>query len=143
MKAADTCPPPLPGRAPTRAGGMALRSLALLLGLMALAWVAMRLELPLPPCPLRETTGVPCPFCSSTRTFAALARLDFAGALQLNPLVCLAACGAGAVWLLMLLRGDERWKRLKASWTAQPLWKWLLAAALALNWLYIWFHLPR
>lgn len=143
MKHAEAQPPPLPVRAGTRAGRHALQSLALLLGLMLLAWVALRYQLPLPPCPLLTLTDVPCPFCGSTRTFAALARLDFAAALRLNPLVCVAAVAAAVVWLLTLSRGDDLGKRMKSSWNKGAAWKWLLATALALNWLYLWFHLPR
>lgn len=161
MKPAEAQPPPLPpvaavcdrraddarrsqSAAPTAPprSRRALQSLALLLGLMLLAWVALRYQLPLPPCPLRAMSDVPCPFCGSTRTFAALARLDFAAALRLNPLVCVGAVAA-AVWLLTLWRGDDWGKRMKAAWTKGAVWKWLLAVALALNWLYLWFHLPR
>jgi hypothetical protein len=136
-------PPPLPARAPVPTARRALRSLAWLAGLLALAWLAMRLSLPLPPCPLRAATEVPCPFCGSTRAFAAMAQLDFSTALRLNPFVCLAALGAGFVWLLALRRGDEWLKQIAAGFNARAGWKWLLALALAANWLYLWHHLPR
>lgn len=110
---------------------------------MLLAWVALRYQLPLPPCPLRALTDVPCPFCGSTRTFAALARLDFVAALRLNPLVCVAAVAAAAVWLLTCWRGVSGFKEPRAAWTKGTTWRWLLALAFALNWLYLWFHLPR
>ncbi len=142
MKSAEVNPP-LPKRIESRPGRHALRSLVLLLGLMALARVALDFQFPLPACPLRETTGVPCPFCGSTRTFAALARLDFFEALRLNPLVCCAACIAGALWALALLRRDGSPAKLKNTFAAGAAWKWLLATALALNWLYLWFRLPR
>ncbi|MBI5802374.1 MAG: DUF2752 domain-containing protein [Verrucomicrobia bacterium] len=136
-------PPPLPGRITARPARQAIRSLALLLGLMLIARVALDFQLPVPPCPLREMTGVPCPFCGGTRTFAALARLDFAAALRLNPLVCVAACVASVLWLLALLRTEKPLARLRSLPDRGAVWKWLLATALAANWLYLWFHLPR
>ena len=162
MKDAEPTPPPLPpvaavcdrrgseGRhsqsAATTARGpwrAALQSLLLLLGLMVVARAALHFQLPMPPCPLREMTGVPCPFCGSTRTFAALARLDFAAALRLNPLVCVAACGASALWLLAMLRIENPLARLRSLPAWGAIWKWLLGAALAANWVYLWLHLPR
>lgn len=80
---------------------------------MLVARVALDFQLPLPPCPLREMTGVPCPSCGSTRTFAALARLDFAAALRLNPLVCVGACAASALWLLAMGRLEMPLARLR------------------------------
>lgn len=143
MPPAEARPPPLPGRAPSRDGSPALRSLTLLLGLVVLAGLAMRFELPLPACPLRTHTGIPCPFCGSTRAFAALARLDFVSAVQFNPFVSLATCVAGGLWLLAAVRADQPVRQLRSRVGRSPLWKWLLALALTLNWLYLWFHLPR
>ena len=143
MKLVETNPPPLPKPAASRPGRRALPSLLFLLGLMLLARVALHYQLPLPACPLREMTGVPCPSCGSTRAFAALAGLDFAGALRLNPLVSLAAGIAGAVWLCALLRGDETVNRLSKWLGANTFLKALLAAALLLNWLYLLLRLPR
>ena len=44
---------------------------------------------PLPPCPFRALTGLYCPGCGSTRCLHALAHLDLAGALAMNPLLVL------------------------------------------------------
>lgn len=44
---------------------------------------------PLPPCPLRALTGLYCPGCGSTRCLHALAHLDLAGAMAMNPLLVL------------------------------------------------------
>lgn len=125
-----------PGRSP-------LKSLLLLLALMLIARVALHFQLPMPPCPLRALTDVPCPFCGSTRTFAALARLDFAAALRLNPLVCIGACAATAMWLLTMARTENLSEWLRRMRGRAGVWKWLLAAALAGNWVYLWFYLPR
>lgn len=143
MKAGEAIPPPLPPRVAVRPGRTALQSLALLVGLIVIARVALDFQLPMPACPLRELAGVPCPFCGSTRTFASLARLDFAAALRLNPLVCVAACGASVLWLLAVLRGGKPLDRVRGVSARGGVRKWLLAAALVSNWIYLWFHLPR
>jgi len=44
---------------------------------------------PLPPCPLQALTGLYCPGCGSTRCLHALAQLDVAGAMAMNPLLVL------------------------------------------------------
>lgn len=44
---------------------------------------------PLPPCPFLTLTGLYCPGCGSTRCLHALAHLDLAGALAMNPLLVL------------------------------------------------------
>lgn len=162
MKAVDLIPPPLPAvaaggdrrtddarrsqsAAPTeqRHDRHALRCLALLLGLLLLAWTARRYELLVPPCPLLTLTDVPCPFCGSTRTFAAMAQLDLASALRLNPLVCLSALGAGLICALSLRRGEACLRRSPRNVSPRWIWPCLLALALAANWLYLWRHLPR
>jgi Protein of unknown function (DUF2752) len=51
------------------------------------------------PCPLRTATGVPCPLCGSTRSVQALADLDVARALFLNPAGVLAVVLAVAILL--------------------------------------------
>lgn len=139
MERAEITPPPLPRRPMPRT----LRSLGLLVGLVGVAWVARRFDLPLPSCPFREWTGVPCPFCGSTRAFAALAELNFIGAFRLNPLVSFAALVGGTVWGWGLLRGGNAMTRLMAATQTRGHWKWLLAGALSLNWIYLALHLPR
>jgi hypothetical protein len=54
-----------------------------LLGAAAL-WSALPVHPPLA-CPLRSTTGIPCPFCGMTRACAALAHGHLAGSLTFNP----------------------------------------------------------
>ncbi len=116
-------------------------TLLVLVSLLVLARVAMQSALPVPGCPMRALAGVPCPLCGSTRAFASLAGLDFMGAVRLNPLVSLAACG-GIVWsAFTLLRRDQPLAGVK-RWPGAP-WKWLLVAALLLNWLYLLICLPR
>lgn len=44
--------------------------------------VSQGTPLPLPACPLRHLTGIPCPTCGMTRSFVALAQGDLAGAID-------------------------------------------------------------
>jgi Protein of unknown function (DUF2752) len=68
---------------------------AIFLGIGVLAAAAIELlhldRLPFSVCFLKAATGIPCPTCGSTRAFAHLATLDFAGAFAMNPLAALGA----------------------------------------------------
>ncbi len=143
MKAAEIIPPPLPV---AETGRMeALRWLMMVAGGAVAARVAMSLGFPVPGCLLRETTGVPCPSCGSTRAFGALAGLDFAQALRWNPLVSAGACVMFVLLVAALARGRGGAglpERVGSAFASTPR-RWMLAAALALNWLYLFFHLPR
>ena len=143
MNAGETTPPPLPTSSRVCWPGSNLRSLGFLLGLMVVARVAMHYQLPLPGCPMRELSGVPCPFCGSTRAFAALAGFDLLAALKLNPLVTLAALVAGVAWMVSAIIGKERVDRVRIRLLASAVSKWLLALLLVLNWFYVWRNLPR
>ena len=55
-----------------------------------------------PLCPLRRTTGVPCPLCGMTTGADALLRGDVPGALAANPLVPVLAVLVVAAWLVLL-----------------------------------------
>jgi hypothetical protein len=62
---------------------------------------------PLPPCPLRTLTGVPCPLCGSTRGVMAAVHGDIGNAIALNPAsIALLAFAALAVvgWRLERVR---------------------------------------
>lgn len=48
---------------------------------------ARAVDLPLPPCPLRSITGLPCPGCGAGRCVTALLDGDLAAALSANALV--------------------------------------------------------
>ena len=143
MNAGETPPPPLPSPSRVRWPGPNLRSLGFLLGLMVVARVAMHFQLPLPGCPLRELSGVPCPFCGSTRAFAALAGFDLLAAVKLNPLVTLAALVAGVAWTVSAMGRTEMVARVRHRLQRSAVSKWVLALMLALNWFYLWRNLPR
>ena len=64
---------------------------AVLLTCAGLAWGWLRLGLPLPGCPFRALTGLPCPTCGTTHLVQALLAGDVLGALAHNPFVF--ACG--------------------------------------------------
>lgn len=51
-------------------------------------------------CPLRFVTGVPCPFCGTTRSVGNLIQGDFQAALAFNPLGYLLAALALALFLI-------------------------------------------
>jgi len=108
--------------------------------LLALARLSLAWPIPLPFCLLKRLTGIPCPFCGTTRCLQACSGLDFAAALHWNPLA-LVACAGIAAWFI--------------AWTADLLWnrRWLgalrralqvraiklgLVGAVLLNWVYLW-----
>lgn len=63
-----------------------------------IAWLyVVGVALPLPPCPFRYFTGIPCPTCGMTRSLLALAHGDFIHAVAehlFGPLVFLGFLGA-------------------------------------------------
>src|SRR2546425_1844054 len=80
--------------------------------LLAGARVSLAWPLPLPLCLLKRLTGIPCPFCGTTRCLQACSRLDFAAALHWKPLA-LVACAGIAAWFIAWA-GDRLWY-----------WRWL------------------
>ncbi|WP_315859593.1 DUF2752 domain-containing protein [Cyanobium sp. ATX 6F1] len=102
-------------------------SLALM---VALALRSHGLPLPLPGCPLRALTGVPCPTCFLTRSALATLHGDLGEALELHlfgpPLV------ATGLWLALVqgLLGRPlpawRWGRLALAVAVALLIYWLL-----------------
>ena len=82
-------------------------------------------------CPFRVATGLPCPFCGTTRSLMALGRGDVEGSLQLNPLgllLALAAAGFAVLYAFAAMR------RRRVTWPP-----WLAPAgvsAIALIWIF-------
>lgn len=71
------------------------------------------------PCPFRYLTGFLCPGCGVTTMLVSLSCLDFHGAWQANPALCL----AGPLLLLLEIR-DERCWVLKGTRPSYPVWFW-------------------
>jgi hypothetical protein len=110
--------------------------------LLFLSRLAIRSNIPWPQCALRTLTGIPCPFCGSTRCLAAWASFDVVQAFRFNPLACV---GFGA-WLLLWLwdcssggnRALSLWRRLQ-----RPPGPVVFMLAALLNWAYLLAFLPK
>jgi hypothetical protein len=93
----------------------------------------------LPDCPFRELTGLPCPACGTTRAALALARLDPAGAIALNPLATLGALifvlGGAAAAVASLAGMPLREPRLDG-----PALRTSAVLAVAANWTWVLLH---
>ena len=102
------------------------------------AWLSGRTSGLPPLCPLRGTTGVPCPLCGSTRAVMATAQGRLLDAVVLNPLFCTALVVGAAVLLLRV--GFGRRVAISLAPTPRRL-AWSAAALLvALNWTYVIWH---
>ena len=134
----ETCPrggfvPPLP---------VIYAGILLLAGGLGALWLA--LGFPVPGCPLREATGIPCPTCGGGRMARSLLELDLLGALRWNPLLFLTGVGilAGGVvsavrWLsgapgvrLALTAGERVWVRIGVVLLLVSAWVYLLFAGI-------------
>lgn len=119
------------------------RQLALLWGgvvgaLLLAAPLAASIAPALPACPLKKTTGLPCPACGSGRAVVALTEGRLAEALHWNPGAAVAAVlfvVGGLVFGVAAARGVEPPglpKRL-------PGWlRWGAVALLIANWWWVW-----
>lgn len=75
------------------------------------------------PCPLRATTGMPCPFCGMTTSVVAAVRFDLASAWAANPAGIIAV--VTAVLVILFRRPTE----LPVPW-------WFVGAATGAMWLF-------
>ncbi|GIU90755.1 MAG: hypothetical protein KatS3mg010_1854 [Acidimicrobiia bacterium] len=91
--------------------------------LAAAAWPSLPVHPPAV-CPLRSTTGLPCPLCGMTRAVVAAVRGDLAGSLRFNPAGILVVLLALAIVVL-----GPHLRRLRPPIPA-------IAAALTLLWVY-------
>lgn len=107
--------------------------------------LAIRWQLPLPFCGLRELTGIPCPACGSTRSLLAWTHLDPFAAFQFNPLFFVACVGVG-LWAVLAV-----WDRVAQGNVVSRLHQFsqrlprlrLFLGAVVVNWLYLYLTLPR
>ena len=94
-----------------------------MLGLAAI-WPALPVHPPLA-CPLRATTGIPCPFCGMTRAVVAAVHGDLAASLRYNPAGAVAVVLAAVVLLVPRLR-QITLPRLTLPIAGAVLWAWNL-----------------
>ena len=78
---------------------------------------------PVPPCPLRTLTGIPCPLCGSTRGVIAAVHGNIGHALALNP------ASIGVIVLALLIVLGWRVERVRI-----PVWG--IVAVFAVLWSY-------
>src|SRR5207249_181271 len=57
---------------------------------LGVVWLALRL--PMPGCPFHMVTGLPCVGCGTTRALRLLLKMDFHGAVAMNPLAAVIGC---------------------------------------------------
>ncbi|GAB4335018.1 MAG: hypothetical protein Kow0099_07350 [Candidatus Abyssubacteria bacterium] len=94
-------------------------------------------QLFLMPCNFHTLTGLPCPFCGMTTAFALMARGEIARAFLVQPMGALSfvACMA----LLPLTVGAAVFNRNLIGAAMELPWRklvWMLAAMVALSWLF-------
>jgi len=131
------------GKAPTH-GLLPAWMFAGLLFLLAAARLSSLWNLPLPFCALKKFTGIPCPFCGSTRCILACSSFDFANAVRWNPLTFLACLGI-VIWFVVWITDRLFGRRCLAivyRALAVPAFKPVLIAAVLLNWIYLCLTLP-
>ena len=116
-------------------------------GLAALSGARLIQHWPIlvPACGLRTLTGIPCPLCGSTRCLIAWSHLEIAQAFRFNPLVA-AGCVAVGVWGLLStldICSGRNWAYAMTQHLQRLPWPIILAAAAAVNWIYLVLCLPR
>jgi hypothetical protein len=104
------------------ANGRMLRVGALGLVAAAALWKFSPVHPPLV-CPLRATTGIPCPFCGMTRAVVAAVHGDVLGSLRFNP---------GGVLVLAL----ALYVIVRAGLPRNTVPRWLVVAVFGVLWIY-------
>lgn len=99
-----------------------LRTVGLFLVPAAVALSVLPFD-PVPPCPLRTVTGIPCPLCGSTRGVIAAVHGDLGRAVTLNP------ASIVVLVLAVLLVAAWRVERVRIP-------VWVVAAGFAVLWSY-------
>jgi hypothetical protein len=120
-----------------QAVGALVGGLLVAVALPSAAW--LRLGLPVPVCLFRESTGIPCPTCGSTRLLESLLSGRILEAAAMNPLV-FAGLAAVLVWALLstarVALGLPGWRVVLARWERRLLLCFAIVATLA-NWAYV------
>jgi hypothetical protein len=115
-----------------------------LLLLLGAARLSTTWNLPLPFCALKKFTGIPCPFCGSTRCLQACSGFDFADAVRWNPLTFLTGVGVVlwfVAWITDRIFDSCRLPNLQCR-LAVPALKFVVIGAVLLNWIYLCLTLP-
>lgn len=86
--------------------------------ILALSQVSAQFEIPVPLCPLKHITGIPCPTCGGTRALRALlGHGALLTALRWNPLVTVTALALLPFLAYAALVTIFRWPRLRPAFT--------------------------
>lgn len=107
--------------------------------------LALKWRIPLPFCLLRETTGIPCPACGSTRALLAWTHFDLASAFRFNPLffvACLVLAGWTSLQIMESFTAPKFSARITSMARTLPMLR-IGIGLLAVNWVYLYLTLPR
>ena len=89
-------------------------------------------------CPLKRFTGVPCPSCGTTRACLAMLRGDVRQSFAIQPFaVTLLFVVAPTMLVATAAAGQSRIRTFLGALFARRPVKWLCAALLAVDWIYV------
>jgi len=117
--------------------------LSVSVGSLACATIWFSFGLPWPSCVFHDITGLPCLTCGATRSTIAFLHGNFVAAWLWNPIAFLALCGITLFDLYALSVLVTRARRLRIVFLnerAKHFTRFMVIAALALNWLYLLSH---
>lgn len=131
-------PPSVPSRGICLCLGLALAFLLLLPALVEpkpRGW-GSHLGLGLPPCPMREVLGLPCPTCGVTTAWALLLRGRLSEGLRVHPVALALHLALTALAASLLWEGSGRPNPLlRAFWRRQGAFVITFASAFCLLWI--------
>jgi Protein of unknown function (DUF2752) len=109
------------------------------IAILALSQVSTAFEIPVPLCPLKHVTGIPCPTCGGTRALRALAHGTLFAALRWNPLVAVAAVVLIPCLAYAAVVTVAGWPRFRVLFTAsdQRLLRAAAWAGILANWAFL------
>ncbi len=114
--------------------------LSVSVGSLACATIWFSFGLPWPSCVFHDITGLPCLTCGATRSTIAFLHGNFVAAWLWNPIAFLALSGITLFDLYAVSVLVMRAKRLRVvllSERAKQFTRFVVMAALALNWIYL------